>query len=55
MKNAFNAFLKKDITKKEMYRYQELHKKLIGNDMFVEVGESDEWKEFQSLSIKINK
>ena len=53
MKKAFNSYLQGKITRKEMYRYQELHKKLIGNDSFVEVGDSEEWNEFMKISSKL--
>ena len=54
MKRAFIAFTQGKITREEMYRYQELHKKLMGNNMFVEVDDSNpEWKEFNELTGKI--
>tara|TARA_Y100000004_G_C8945812_1_gene426241 strand:- start:729 stop:992 length:264 start_codon:yes stop_codon:yes gene_type:complete len=41
------------ISRAEMLRYQELYKKLIGEDLFVEIGDSQEWKEFQKLQQKL--
>jgi hypothetical protein len=54
MINTFNALAKGKISRKELYRYLELHKKLIGDDKFVEIGDSVEWKEFNELTKKIN-
>ena len=31
------------------------HKKLMGDDSFVEIDDTPEWKEFNKLTIKINK
>lgn len=54
MRQAFIAYQQGKITRDEMYRYQELHKKLMGNDMFVEVDSANpEWTEFNKLTGKI--
>ena len=53
MRKVFEAYMKGKITRNEMYRYQELHKKLIGTDSFVEIGNSKDWNEFINLSNKI--
>lgn len=54
MKTAFNAYLAGHITREEMYRFQYLHKKLMGDDPFVEVDDTDpEWKELNMLTGKI--
>ena len=54
MNKAFVAYQQGKITRDEMYRYQELHKKLMGNDMFVEVDSyNPEWTEFNKLTGKI--
>ena len=50
---VFKAYVDGKISRAEMLRYQELHKKLIGEDLFVEIGESQEWKEFEKLSQKL--
>lgn len=51
---AFIAWQKGNISKAEMYRYQELNKKLMGNDAFVEIDNTNpEWKEFNQLTAKI--
>lgn len=53
MKKAFEAYQAGKITRAEMYRYQTLHEKLMGGDMFVEVGDTPEWTELQNLACKI--
>ena len=54
MKKAFIAFTQGKITRKEMYRYQELHEKLMGSNMFVVVDDSNpEWEELNDLTGKI--
>jgi hypothetical protein len=53
MKQAFIAYKSGKISKGEMYRYQTLHGRLFGSDRFVEVGDSPEWREFESLGRKI--
>jgi len=54
MKVAFMAYQTGKITREEMHRYQELHKKLIGNDSFVEVEDTPEWMELGKISRKIH-
>lgn len=55
MYKAFVAYQQGKITREEMFRYQSLHKKLMGDDSFVEIDDTPEWKEFNQLTIKINK
>ena len=53
MSKVLQAYMKGKITRIQMHRYQELHKKLIGTDSFVEIGNSKDWEEFINLSNKI--
>jgi hypothetical protein len=50
---AFKALMNNKINRIELQRFIELHKKLMGNNLFVEVGDSPEWKEFNILTNKI--
>ena len=43
---SFTAYKNGKISRKEMFRYQELKVKLIGLDSFVEVQDTKDWKEF---------
>jgi len=53
MSRIIRATRDNKITQKEGIRYLVLHKKLMGNNPFVEVENTPEWNEFQKLTNKI--
>ena len=53
MRKAFFAFLNGNITREEMYRYQELKRELMGNHPFVVQDDRPEWVEFNTIISKI--
>jgi hypothetical protein len=53
MKKAFLAYVNGKITKDELHRYQVLQKTLMGENSFVLVEDTPEWKEFNTLTGKI--
>ena len=53
MSRIIRAIRENKITQKEGIRYLVLHKKLMGNNPFVEVENTPEWNEFQKLTNKI--
>ena len=53
MSRILKAIRENKITQSEGLRYLKLHKKLIGNNPFVEIENTAEWDEFQKLTSKI--
>ncbi len=54
MKKAFEAYQAGRISRDEMYRYQSLKRELMGESMFVVVGNTTKWREFNKLTKKIS-
>jgi len=50
---AFKAYCNRRITKKQFLRYGELHRSLMGNNSFVEIEDTPDWREFQELTTLI--
>jgi hypothetical protein len=54
MNKVWIAYVHGKITRDEMYRYQNLHRKLMLSS-FVEMEDTEDWKEFRMLNEKIYK
>jgi|TARA_Y100000015_G_C2392220_1_gene90774 hypothetical protein len=50
MKRIIKAIQEGRISQSQAIRYKVLHQRLIGKNLFVEIGDTKEWKEFNELS-----